>query len=166
MIELLDKADKYAAGKINEAIDKVIAQAYADGYRDGYKDREEEIPVDFRDNQTEYVDLGLPSGTLWAKDYERKNGEVIFLPYCQTIELSLPTKERWNELFSLCHWEYTYLSNSSSKYDCIGPNGNFIAFYSHGYSLIGSRIEYQNRNYFWLNDQCENPEKKSHMYVL
>ena len=51
-------------------MDKAIAQAYADGYRNGYKDREEEIPVDLRDNKTEYVDLGLPSGTLWSTDYE------------------------------------------------------------------------------------------------
>ena len=46
MIELIERADKYAAGKTYAAIDKVIAQAYANGYRDGYKDCEDEIPVD------------------------------------------------------------------------------------------------------------------------
>ena len=77
---LAEKSEKYAAGKANAAIDKAIAQAYADGYRDGYKAREEEIPVDLRDNKTEFVDLGLPSGTLWAKDYERADGKLHFLP--------------------------------------------------------------------------------------
>ena len=66
MKELDNISANYAAGKANEAIDKAIAQAYADGYRDGYKDREEEIPVDFSDKKTGYIDLGLPSGTLWA----------------------------------------------------------------------------------------------------
>ena len=59
-MELIEKAASYAAGKANKAITNAIAQAYADGYRDGYKDREQEIPVDLRDNKTEYVDLGLP----------------------------------------------------------------------------------------------------------
>ena len=70
-MNILEKADKYADGKANEAITKAIAQAYMDGYRDGYKDREAEIPVDFRNNKTTYVDLGLPSRTLWSTDYEK-----------------------------------------------------------------------------------------------
>ena len=65
MIELLDRAEKYASGKASVMIDKAIAQAYADGYRDGYADREKEIPINLRENKTIYVDLGLPSGTLW-----------------------------------------------------------------------------------------------------
>ena len=39
-MELIEKAEKYAVGKANTAMDKAIAQAYADGYRDGYTDRE------------------------------------------------------------------------------------------------------------------------------
>ena len=45
-MNIIEKADKYADGKANEAITKAIAQAYLDGYRDGYNDREAEIPVD------------------------------------------------------------------------------------------------------------------------
>ena len=80
MKELENFAANYSAGKANEAIDKAIAQAYADGYRDGYKDREEEIPVDLRDNKTEYVDLGLPSGTLWATDFEKEDSVIVIYP--------------------------------------------------------------------------------------
>ena len=39
-MNIIEKADKYADGKANEAITKAIAQAYLDGYRDGYNDRE------------------------------------------------------------------------------------------------------------------------------
>ena len=76
MMELREKAENYAVGKANAAMDKAIAQAYADGYRDGYKDREDEIPVDLRDNKMEFVDLGLPSGTLWAKEFETTEIEL------------------------------------------------------------------------------------------
>lgn len=86
-MEITERAGNYAEGKANEAITKAIAQAYADGYRDGYKDREEEIPVDLRDNKTEYVDLGLPSGTLWSNDYEKENGETLYLPYGEAANM-------------------------------------------------------------------------------
>ena len=66
MKELIEVANNYAENKTNEVLTSAIAQAYADGYKDGYRDREEEIPVDIRFKKTEYVDLGLPSGTLWA----------------------------------------------------------------------------------------------------
>ena len=77
-MNILENAKKYAEGKANKAITKAIADAYVEGYKAGYKDREEEIPMDLRDNKTEYVDLGLPSGTLWASDYEKSNGEYIY----------------------------------------------------------------------------------------
>ena len=80
-MNILENAEKYAEGKANQAITKAIADAYVEGYKAGYKDREEEIPMDLRDNKTEYVDLGLPSGTLWASDYEKSGGKYIYLPY-------------------------------------------------------------------------------------
>ena len=71
MIELNEKAGSYAEANVINVLKEAFAKVYADGYRDGYKDREEEIPVNMRPNQTKYVDLGLPSGTLWSDDYER-----------------------------------------------------------------------------------------------
>ena len=46
MMDVTERANKYADGKANEAITTAIALAYMDGYRDGYKDRQEEIPVE------------------------------------------------------------------------------------------------------------------------
>ena len=48
MIELKNKAEEYATGKLGVALDKVIAQAYVDGYRDGYQDCEKEVSADLR----------------------------------------------------------------------------------------------------------------------
>ena len=66
MKELKELSANYATEKTNEMMSQIVAQAFADGYRMGYKDREDEIQVDLCDSKTEFVDLGLPSGTKWA----------------------------------------------------------------------------------------------------
>lgn len=163
-----DKATSYAEGKANEFIKKAIAQAYADGYQDGYNDREAEIPVDLRDNKTEYVDLGLPSGTLWAADYEKVNGEILYLTYGKAQEYSIPTEEQWKELMNCCRWEYDRDGDrsqemQSQEFDwakCIGPNGNILTFNLTG---IITADEFSNRRIivFWLKDESDNIEKKT-----
>lgn len=164
MMDISEKAGKYAEGKADEAITKAIEQAYVDGYRDGYKDREEEIPVDLRDKKTEYVDLGLPSGTLWASDYERDgDGNLLYLPYGEAVKRHLPTGEQIKELQDYCEWRYEYKQVQQSqdwyyyiyKATCIGPNGNYIAFTSHGYyeAYILTNIFLL---YFWMKMEEDN----------
>lgn len=160
MKELIEVANNYAENKTNEVLTSAIAQAYADGYKDGYRDREEEIPVDIRFNTTEYVDLGLPSGTMWAKEFEQNGDNVQYFPYCEASSLPLPTEEQWNELLSLCKWEFTYVNDYTRKYDCIGPNGKVITFKSHGFHKVDGIKEQGERIYFWLNDPSEEPDKK------
>ena len=73
-----------------------------------------------------WVDLGLPSGTLW-KD---KNEEGGFYTYDQAMAKfgnSLPTREQLEELKSSCRW--TWRGNG---YDVEGPNGNSIFFPTYG----------------------------------
>ena len=98
MKELKELSANYATEKTNEMMSQIVAQAFADGYRMGYKDREDEIPVDLRDGNTEYVDLGLPSGTLWAADYEKEEGNRMYIPYSRASLLNIPTKDQWKEL--------------------------------------------------------------------
>lgn len=162
MIELMEKAEKYAAGKANEAIDKAIAQAYADGYRDGYKDREEEIPVDIRDNKTEYVDLGLPSGTLWSRDYEKgKEDKLHFTQYDKAQYLNIPTEEQWRELFSTCKSEYIIFNDFNLGYvNFTGPNGNVISFCVTG-KIDAYNIVSKDECFFWLKEEIEGNMKKS-----
>lgn len=167
MVELTEKAAQYAAEKSNEVIANALAKAYEDGYRDGYKDREEEIPVDLRDNRTEYVDLGLPSGTLWATDYETENGNIVYLPYIKATELNLPTEEQWKELLEICKWQGNYSSSGMSFYGItiIGPNGKSIRFGSRGYmrdNIVIGQPQYGGGSvYFWLKDNEVTNDKKS-----
>ena len=158
MKEIKEIAANYAVGKANDAIDKAVAQAYADGYRDGYRDREEEIPVDLRDNKTEYVDLGLPSGTLWSMDYEREDGNILYLPYIKAVQFNIPTEEQCKELFECCRWTHT-----NGIVFCIGPNGNSISFAHSGYKEIDNKTScYSYISYFWIQDENdEESDKKS-----
>lgn len=151
MKEIKDIAAKYAAGKTNEVMDNAIAQAYADGYRDGYRDREEEIPVDLRDNKTEFVDLGLPSGTLWSTDYESENGVYIYHPYCEAERLDIPTETQWSELLKYCRFRY---SSKNANFECIGSNGKSITLSNAGY-MITDRNDITRSFSFWLNSKTE-----------
>ena len=59
MEDLREKANNYAEENVINVLKEAFAKVYADGYREGYKDRDEEIPVDFHDGQTEFVDLRI-----------------------------------------------------------------------------------------------------------
>jgi len=159
-MELTERAGNYAEGKANEAITKAIAQAYADGYRDGYKDREEEIPVDLRDNKTEYVDLGLPSGTLWSNDYEKENGKILYLPYGKAAKYDIPTKEQWKELLEYCRVEFHFQFRVLNSVSYIGPNGNSIRFESIGCKKEDT-ISCPGVVYFWILDDEDSVMKNA-----
>lgn len=160
MEDLKEQASKYVEEKMFDILKEAFAKVYADGYRSGYKDRDAEISVDLRDNKTEYIDLGLPSGTLWAKEFEQNGDNVHYLPYCDASTLSLPTEDQWNELLTICRWEYTCVNTYSRKYDCIGPNGKVITFNSYGFYKVDGRREQIARIFFWLKDPSEEPDKK------
>ena len=65
-----------------------------------------------------FVDLGLPSGTLW-----KNKNESGFFTYYQAVRFgrNLPTKDDFEELKSVCKWSWT-----GSGYKVTGPNGNSI----------------------------------------
>ena len=168
MEELREKANNYAEENVINVLKEAFAKVYADGYRDGYKDREKEIPVDLRKEQTMFVDLGLPSGTLWSADYEKSEDDILFVPYIRAQEFDIPTEEQWNELVEHCRWQGNYSSTGMTFYGvtCIGPNGNSIEFCSKGYLKDEKQVGNINYGggevYFWIHDEEENDthEKK------
>lgn len=74
-----------------------------------------------------YVDLGLPSGTLWKNQNETNpNDSYDFYTYDEAVQQfgdQLPTKEQFKELKENC----TYVWDESAR-GCwfYGPNGNRI----------------------------------------
>ena len=161
MQELKEKANKYAEENVINVLKEAFAKVYADGYRDGYKDREEEIPVDMRDGKTEYVDLGLPSGTLWAKTFEKVNGERLFLSYDKAKTMNLPTIDQWEELRTTCKW-----TMDSGRIYCIGPNGNTLRFATTGYIEAKETCICANQSLFWLlsEDRSDNSRKAGYVF--
>ena len=159
MVELKEKASSYAVENVLEILKEAFAKVYADGYRDGYKDREDEIPVDIRGNKTEYVDLGLPSGTLWSTDYERDGESILFQPHIDTESLSIPTREQWEELVDICKWEYDKPGSFHEAY-CIGPNGNILKFCLTGMIHVNKK-KAEGKTYFWISEEKEGNEKSA-----
>lgn len=144
-----EKANKYADGKANDALTKAIAQAYLDGYKDGYKDGTTETS----NTQPEYVDLGLPSGTLWANDYEKIDGEILYVSLSQSKHYhQLPTRAHWYELRSKCKFNPQRDSSGNLlKMVVTGPNGNTIEFTPTGY--LQFNIKYNICDiYFWIGE--------------
>lgn len=69
-----------------------------------------------------YVDLGLPSGTIWKNANE--GGNDAYYTYDEAVSRfgnKLPTEQQLNELRDYCEWTWT-----GSGYKGIGPNGNSI----------------------------------------
>ena len=150
MEELKEKARSFAEENVLEVLKEAFAKVYADGYRDGYKDCKEEIQVNLKDN-TEYVDLGLPSGTLWATDFEKVDGTICYMTYGDASQLTIPTKRQWDELAQKCQWKYSN-KPEGVLYECIGPNGKVLRFQPIGYIETETDIIYSTRTYFWYNN--------------
>ena len=99
-----------------------------------------------------FVDLGLPSGTLWknrnekgtytidlaltkvtAEELKKTNNQYSyegFFTYEEAVTIyssNLPTKEQYDELISDCKWQWT-----RNGYEVTGPNGAKIFFPAAG----------------------------------
>lgn len=84
--------------------------------------------------ESDYVDLGLPSGTLWKS----KNEKGIYYTYDEAVSQfgdKLPTSEQFAELQAFCTWTW-----NGKGYVVKGDNGNSIVLQAVGYRycLFGS----------------------------
>ena len=68
-----------------------------------------------------YIDLGLPSCTLWAD--ENAEGYYAFDEAKKKFRESLPTIEQWQELIDNCEWLWDL---KKKQMVVIGKNGNKI----------------------------------------
>ena len=145
MIELNEKAGIYAEENVINVLKEAFAKVYADGYRDGYKDCNSNVSV----SKTEYVDLGLPSGTLWSADYEKDVDEIIFDPYELASTKAIPTRAQWNELRRCAKWKFIGKDDKLEVVKCIGPNGNTISFHPAGGENFTKKVR-SGRVLFWV----------------
>lgn len=73
-----------------------------------------------------YVDLGLPSGTLWKDANE--NGFYQYDEAVKRFGKQLPRKSQMEELVNQCQWRWT-----GDGYIVFGPNGNTLFMPTDGY---------------------------------
>jgi hypothetical protein len=109
----------------------------------------------------EWVDLGLPSGTLWAKC--NSGSQLSFHIAKNRFTTNLPSKVQAQELHRECNrcWDS---QNKSVKFT--GPNGNFILLpckeksesywlrdYEDRWREYGQRFTISHNNSFHINDR-------------
>lgn len=102
-------------------------------------------------NDGDYVDLGLPSGTLW----KTKNEKCGFKTYEEAVAQfggNLPTKEQWVELKEMCDWKWT-----NKGYKVTGTNGNSIFLPAEGYRLRNGSVDnYGSCGYYWSSTPTDS----------
>lgn len=106
------------------------------------------------DTQT-WVNLGLPSGTLW-----KTHNESGFFTEKEAYNLfgtKLPTKKQIEELVAVCDWEWY-----GNGYKVTGPNGKFIKLPASGWRNLDGNVgdvgycglywsrSYDNNERYWL----------------
>ena len=85
---------------------------------------------------SEYVDLGLPSGTLW----KRKN-ETGFFHFDAAISRfgeKIPSNWQWEELIESCRWTWT-----GGGYKVVGPSGESIFLPAMGCRLCDGELYHE-----------------------
>ena len=91
-----------------------------------------------------YVDLGLPSGTLWKS----KNEKGVYYTYDEAVSQfgdRLPTYEQFEELKAFCTWTW-----NGKGYVVKGDNGNSIVLQAAGGSNCYGDVDYIGTNgYYW-----------------
>lgn len=84
-----------------------------------------------------FVNLGLPSGTLWARsnEYRKKNNSDALRRYGRHV----PTIEQWNELFVHCTLKWNPFLRG---FRVTGPNGRRMFLPARGYWNASRKFTY------------------------
>lgn len=92
----------------------------------------------------QYVDLGLPSRTLWKESNEE--GFYTHRDAVSEFGATLPTKEQYMELIDVCKWKW-----QDGGFIVVGPNRNSIFFPAKGAYNSGGYIDtvYGYSGYYW-----------------
>ena len=153
---LEERAARFAEEDWKERLTGAISEAYKYGYNDGYYEAKDGEPCASDIDDKEYIDLGLPSGTLWSNDFVRKNGEIQYFPFAEVEEYGIPTLEQWQELTENC---IIMFKKDGNKWfgECIGLNGKSIILEIAGFKHTDDdKPIADGMMYFWLDDEAED----------
>lgn len=89
-----------------------------------------------------WVDLGLPSGTLW-KDANEPGGFYTYEQAVSKFGNRLPTKTQFEELNNECTWTW-----NGSDYKVTGPSGRYIVLPATG-GCLGNGHTFTGGGCYW-----------------
>lgn len=96
-----------------------------------------------------YVDLGLPSGTIWKA--ENEDGLMDYTTAKERYGDQLPTEAQFTELIDKCDWKWT-----GSGYRVFGPNNQFINIRANGFiDCNGTSYFDASGGYYWSSTSVD-----------
>ena len=97
-----------------------------------------------------FVDLGLPSGKLWAtENIKDEDGNEVYFSFDKAVETfgkNLPSEEDWKELVDNCSYKW---NKKKKGIDITGSNGNSIFLPAAGYRGGVSVNDVGSHGYYW-----------------
>ena len=131
-------SEKNTMGIIKGVVQKVFADGYKEGFESGYQAGKEGRyeKSEYVEDGVTYVDLGLPSGTLWADDYLRdEEGNIMYLTVKEASCLPVPSKEQIKELIDQCSYIPVDYPNTAcvTRAEIRGQKHKKLIFESTGY---------------------------------
>jgi len=140
-------AEQFAEQK-NAELESLIKEAYLKGYEQALFDTNKSIIID----GISYVDMGLPSGTLWSKHPLWENGKYIRVNYLEAQNLPIPTKDQWEELFQKCAFK-------KNEFIAPLPSCQRIGFDFWRDGIMGEECNDQTGYKFWIKDEIDDANK-------
>jgi len=133
---LIDGCDAATAAQVSLTERLAAVRALA---LDALNETRPEVPAGF-------VDLGLPSGLLWAEKQEE--GYYAHEEAVEKYGEALPQPEEFVELWRVCKWDW---DKKRKGYTVTGPNGNSIFLAASGYrnSSSGDLNSVGSYGYYW-----------------
>ncbi len=100
----------------------------------------------------EYIDLGLPSGTLWKSTNEigGDNGRYTYDEARNKFGNKVPYRKHFLELIEHCQWSWT-----GNGYKIIGPNGNSIYLPAAGCRDFSEEIVCVGERGFYMSSEID-----------
>lgn len=150
------KAKEYAQSVADSIIEKALEAAYLEGFNAGVESVEHPVTTIVEDGVT-YVDLGLPSGTMWSEYLWPRGKDSVQKSYFEALEYSIPNKEQVEELINnsrilvKSHWplDFAVITGPNGKTLHWGFNGvlekgiyNEVAFWMCEKEIVNNNAQY------------------------